>query len=69
MNCAVLQTEGKLPVGDLMVLSQDNSESGAYCRLILDWVASWDNDVKSRILAPHFLKNSPVLDFFSKESM
>lgn len=69
MNCAVPQTEDKLPVGDLAVLNQDNSESGAYCRLILDWVSSWDNDVKSRVLAPHFLKNSPVLDFFSKEGM
>ncbi|XP_054720873.1 spatacsin-like [Uloborus diversus] len=68
MNCATPESEEVLPVGDFMPFNLDNSESGAYCRIIINWLVTWDDDVKSRILSPQILKNYPVLDFFfSKE--
>ncbi|XP_055941104.1 spatacsin-like isoform X2 [Argiope bruennichi] len=65
--CAVTDSEDKLEVGDYMEFNQDNSESGSYCRIVLKWLSSWDSDIKGRILAPHYLKNSPILDYFMKE--
>ncbi|CAL1270733.1 unnamed protein product [Larinioides sclopetarius] len=65
--CAVSDSEDNLEVGDYMEFNQDNSESGSYCRIVIKWLSSWDSDIKGRILAPHYLKNSPILDFFMKE--
>ncbi|GFQ79912.1 spatacsin [Trichonephila clavata] len=65
--CAAPEEEGKLVTGDFMNFSQDNNENSSYCRIVLKWVSTWDNDIKGRILAPHYLKNSPVLDYFMKE--
>ncbi|GIY48234.1 hypothetical protein CEXT_181111, partial [Caerostris extrusa] len=65
--CAVPVKKDNLEVGDFMDFNQDNSESGSYCRIVLNWLSAWDSDVKGRILAPHYLKNSPVLDYFVKK--
>ncbi|KAG8178215.1 hypothetical protein JTE90_026983, partial [Oedothorax gibbosus] len=65
--CAKPVHKGTLQVGDFSDFNQDNSESGSYCRIVLNWLLSWDSDIKGRILSPHYLKNSPVLDYFIKE--
>ncbi|GFT33800.1 spatacsin [Trichonephila clavipes] len=65
--CAAPEEDGKLVTGDFMNFNQDNNENSSYCRIVLKWVSTWDNDIKGRILAPHYLKNSPVLDYFMKE--
>ncbi|XP_035221340.1 spatacsin-like isoform X2 [Stegodyphus dumicola] len=65
--CVAPESDATLTVGDFIDFTEDNSENGAYCRIVMNWLSTWDDDVKRRILASHFLKNSPVLDFFMKE--
>lgn len=64
--CAKPAQKDTITVGDFSDFNQDNNESGLYCRIVLNWLSSWDNDIKGRILSPHYLKNSPVLDYFMK---